>query len=73
MLKVKGDGMQAKVEHIGSVLHCNIPPPKKIAALVALDSVRYMLQMNTDKLLVDGKTVTSDQALEVLRRFILTR
>lgn len=73
MLKIVESNNQATVIHAGAVPPITVQAVNKRNALDALDVVRWCCNTGQQSQLIHGEVVTSDQALETLRQFVLTR
>lgn len=73
MLQIIHAGTKTHVKHDDPALPAAVSVPSRREAIESLGYVEHMVKSGTNKMLVDGETITVDQTFDVLRRFILTR
>lgn len=72
-LTTTGTGTQTKPIFVGETLPANTPTPSKREAIEALGIIQRLATQHDHAVLVDGETITWEQAFDSLRRFVLTR
>ena len=71
-LKLTGEHTSTIVEHYGAALPAGVPVPSNREAIEALGLISSLVKRNATAV-VDGELVPLSAALDVIRRFILTR
>lgn len=73
MLAIVGTLTKTRVEHTEPALPAAVLVPNRREAIEALQYVQQMSRTGSKSVLVDGEVVNADTAIDVLRRFVLTR
>lgn len=72
-LTLVGHGTATRPIHRDGALPANTLSPSRRETIEALGIIERLMLQHDPSILVDGATVTWEQAIDTLRRFILTR
>jgi len=72
-IAITGTGNSIKPVFVGETLEANTLVPSRRAAVEALGIIQRLTTKHDNSALVDNQTITWDEAVDTLRRFVLTR
>lgn len=72
-IAITGTGNQIKPVFVGETLAATTLAPSKREAVEALGIIQSLTTQHDNSILVDNHPITWEQAVDTLRRFVLTR
>lgn len=72
-IAITGTGNSIKPVFVGETLEANTLVPSRREAVEALGIIQKLTKQHDHSVLVDSAPVTWEQAIDTLRRFVLTR